>query len=317
MPAIHMSPPAPRTHEESISQRGWTVTARKAPIIGSPLLEEYSEALGSVLTLPEILFGNSSLQLRHEASGVVLSFAAFDALKQWKLDNLPPLKVPVAKEWQAARQQEIAQQQAVVLDYDWTYSTSYAGTLACGQPGSGSRSSQAHAAASGSSSISSPSSSDGCNAAMAAAAVAATSICDGGAATAASDAATQQHVPESEQVSPPAEATAAASCQHQHDQQQRQQPQEPPTWQPTSQQIDRGMLMSKSEPILFYAEVPLYESELDDNGVCQLSVKVGGRLKGLSGLCGLVGGWLSGYGSRSCSQICISGRTGSAHVQIG
>lgn len=28
------------------------------------------------------------------------------------------------------------------------------------------------------------------------------------------------------------------------------------------------------DPILFYDEIPLYESELDDNGVSQLSVKV-------------------------------------------
>ena len=28
------------------------------------------------------------------------------------------------------------------------------------------------------------------------------------------------------------------------------------------------------DPILFYDEVPLYESELDDNGVASLSVKV-------------------------------------------
>ena len=33
-------------------------------------------------------------------------------------------------------------------------------------------------------------------------------------------------------------------------------------------------LLTARDPILFYAEVPLYESELDDNGSSQLSVKV-------------------------------------------
>ncbi len=33
------------------------------------------------------------------------------------------------------------------------------------------------------------------------------------------------------------------------------------------------MLMAR-DPILFYDEIPLYESELDDNGVSQLLVKV-------------------------------------------
>lgn len=33
-------------------------------------------------------------------------------------------------------------------------------------------------------------------------------------------------------------------------------------------------LLRARDPIQFYAEVPLYESELDDNGSSQLSVKV-------------------------------------------
>ena len=33
-------------------------------------------------------------------------------------------------------------------------------------------------------------------------------------------------------------------------------------------------LLTARDPIQFYAEVPLYESELDDNGASQLSVKV-------------------------------------------
>ncbi|GIL82295.1 hypothetical protein Vretimale_7260 [Volvox reticuliferus] len=44
-------------------------------------------------------------------------------------------------------------------------------------------------------------------------------------------------------------------------------------WQPTTEQIDRGLLMER-DPILFYSEVPLYESDLDDNGVCSLTVKL-------------------------------------------
>jgi type 2A phosphatase activator TIP41 len=221
---------ASHVHEESYSVRGWTVHARTAPIIGSTLMDQYSEQLGGVLTLPEICFGNSSLQLRHDASGVVLSFNALDALKQWKADDLPPLKVNLAREWQAARLLEIEKQQAVVLEYDWTYTTSYDGSLSWSPPqfsGSNEEASQqkkqepAHASAE----------------------VAAT------------------------------EAAAPASSKLDGSTQQQQQ-QQLPQWQPSSSQIDRRMLMSKDEPILFYAEVPLYESELDDNGVCQLTVKV-------------------------------------------
>lgn len=45
------------------------------------------------------------------------------------------------------------------------------------------------------------------------------------------------------------------------------------TWQETTDKMDRGMLTAR-DPILFFDEVPLYESELDDNGVSQLRVKV-------------------------------------------
>lgn len=44
-------------------------------------------------------------------------------------------------------------------------------------------------------------------------------------------------------------------------------------WVPTTEQLDRSLLMAR-DPILFFDEVPLYESELDDNGASQLGVKV-------------------------------------------
>jgi len=44
-------------------------------------------------------------------------------------------------------------------------------------------------------------------------------------------------------------------------------------WRGSAQQIDRSALMTR-DPILFYDEVPLHMSELDDNGLSQLTVKV-------------------------------------------
>lgn len=41
----------------------------------------------------------------------------------------------------------------------------------------------------------------------------------------------------------------------------------------TNEQSDKALLMSR-DPILFYDDIPLYLSELDDNGVSELSVKV-------------------------------------------
>lgn len=44
-------------------------------------------------------------------------------------------------------------------------------------------------------------------------------------------------------------------------------------WEATDAQMDRGMLTAR-DPILMYADIPLFESELEDNGVASLSVKV-------------------------------------------
>ena len=46
-----------------------------------------------------------------------------------------------------------------------------------------------------------------------------------------------------------------------------------PAWAPTQEQMNPGLLMSR-DPILYFAEIPLYESELEDHGASQLSVKV-------------------------------------------
>lgn len=257
------------------------------PVVASQLVLHFFVCLlygvpstGGVLTLPEILFGNSSLQLRHDASGVVLSFTALDALKQWKEDDLPPLKVQVAQSWQAARQHEITKQQAMILEYDWTYTTSYTGSVSWSPPQFASSPSAAapgvvpaavsHGATQGNSA---------CKAAVPSLAAAAagagadtsTAHLEHQALSALSTAlpkpaAADLQQPDSESCISTNVSTSSSSSSS-----SKQLPQ----WHATTQQINRQMLMSKDEPILFYAEVPLYESELDDNGVCQLSVKVG------------------------------------------
>jgi hypothetical protein len=46
-----------------------------------------------------------------------------------------------------------------------------------------------------------------------------------------------------------------------------------PSWHPVDERIDRTLLLSR-DPILFYDELTLYESELDDNGTMSLTAKV-------------------------------------------
>lgn len=282
---------------QGISIRGWRVRATKGPIIGDGQIEACSKQLGGVLTVPEILFGNSNLQLTHQASGTTLSFEAVDALRAWRQEDLPPLKVTMAQQWQAARREEIQRQQAVVIEYDWTYTTPYQGTVsvtsdaplqeAAAAAADPQQQQQQHAQQDGQQHAEEPAQ-PSCSAENAGGRPVTRRICtslqgqpqspaaaaQAHAAAAAAAAAEQhsshqQHLGASSTTQPSAAAKAAAAAA----------PRAPtedglPIWQPTSKQANRALLLSRDEPILFFAEVPLYESELDDNGCSQLVAKV-------------------------------------------
>lgn len=138
-------------------------------------------------------------------------------------EALPPLKVTGAGAWQKARQAEIEKQNALLLEYDWTYTTPY----------TGSTTTTADMAAT----IANGSSANGAGSANVAEAPASTQG-EGGDASA-----------------------AAASCSA------------PAQWEETEEGMDRDLLQRR-DPILFYDDVPLYESEMDDSGVCRCSVKL-------------------------------------------
>lgn len=53
--------------------------------------------------LPEMVFGESCLVLKHVESGTKIHFNAFDALSGWKLESLPPVEVPAAAQWKFRR----------------------------------------------------------------------------------------------------------------------------------------------------------------------------------------------------------------------
>lgn len=46
-----------------------------------------------------MVFGDSSLVLKHMSSGTKIHFNAFDALTGWKQEALPPVEVPAAAIW--------------------------------------------------------------------------------------------------------------------------------------------------------------------------------------------------------------------------
>lgn len=46
-----------------------------------------------------MVFGDSSLVLKHFDSGIKIHFNALDALFGWKKEALPPVEVPAAAKW--------------------------------------------------------------------------------------------------------------------------------------------------------------------------------------------------------------------------
>jgi hypothetical protein len=324
-----------------VGVQAWRITSCKRPIIGDKQLERYQAELGGVLTVPEILFGNSHLTLHHAPSGerlpadwqraapprsavsgnprshpacdpppppagVAIRFLALDALKAWQQENLPPLKVQGASAWQRAREKEIRNQNALILEYDWTFTSPYTGTIVPGYSGAGAAAAAdgaegAPAAAQGGGPPAGAADGDAC---AEGGSGAGSGGC--GAAAAGLGITTSMGAVDLEAATAAAAAATAAAPQQQTGPSPSGSPARAPGgpgplwWQPTSQQIDRSMLMQR-EPILYYDEVTLYESELDDNGTCQLVAKVRAGQGGLiPGWQGRWGGW--GRGARSAAR---------------
>ncbi|KAG0479285.1 hypothetical protein HPP92_010143 [Vanilla planifolia] len=103
--------------------RGWEIESCKRSILGSTPLREWEEKLGTK-HLPEMVFGESFLKLLHLETGISIHFNAFDALKGWKQEGLPPVEVPAAAKWKF-RSKPLQQ---VILDYDYTFTTPYCGS---------------------------------------------------------------------------------------------------------------------------------------------------------------------------------------------
>ncbi|KAL6494658.1 TIP41-like protein [Orobanche gracilis] len=103
--------------------RGWEIETRKRSILSSSLLQEWEEKL-QTSHLPEMVFGESCLVLKHVSSGVKVHFNAFDALCGWKKESLPPVAVPAAAKWKFRSKPD----DQVILDYDYTFTTPYCGS---------------------------------------------------------------------------------------------------------------------------------------------------------------------------------------------
>ena len=79
--------------EGGVEIGGWRVESTHGHMSGETELEEIKEKLGGVVRIPEIVFGQNTLQVRHLATGLTIRFDTVDALKAWAAAKRPPLQV--------------------------------------------------------------------------------------------------------------------------------------------------------------------------------------------------------------------------------
>lgn len=174
------------------NQGAFAISSRKLPISKSGPIDDMSRRLG--IPIPEMIFGDNLVAIHHKPSGWRIEFTAEAALDQVDKTGANMLQVAYAGEWSSSRERSTAHDiREVVKPYDWSYSTTYAGTET-------------------------PSTS--------------TTAATGAAAT--------------KKALEPAAADKAIPLE----------------------------LLKRRDPILFFDEVVLFESELDDNGISVYSVKV-------------------------------------------
>lgn len=186
-------------------QGPFLISSRKLPISKAGPIDAMSASLG--IPVPEMIFGDNLVAIQHGPSGWALEFSAAAALDQVDKTGANMLQVAYAGEWSSSRLKSSAHDiQQVVKPYDWSYSTTYAGTETVGKG-------QERLAR-----------------------------CSSGSGSAGESSSSRATSGEKDSTTPP-----------------KQIPLE---------------LLKRRDPILFFDEVVLFESELDDNGISLYSVKV-------------------------------------------
>eukprot|EP01090_Pellita_catalonica_P003065 TRINITY_DN12692_c0_g1_i1.p1 TRINITY_DN12692_c0_g1~~TRINITY_DN12692_c0_g1_i1.p1 ORF type:complete len:276 (-),score=45.16 TRINITY_DN12692_c0_g1_i1:52-879(-) len=113
--------------EKGVILRGgeWKIHSRNRAICNTTELDALQEKLKAP-QLPEMVFGNSFLKIEHSPSGLALEFTALGGLQNWDISKPADVTVSYAEKWQNERSKH---SKAVTESYDWTFTTSYSGTL--------------------------------------------------------------------------------------------------------------------------------------------------------------------------------------------
>ncbi|CAK7202621.1 Tap42 interacting protein [Sporothrix eucalyptigena] len=206
-------------------QGQWQISSRKLPISRAGAIDELNERI--TIPVPEMIFGDNQVAIRHLPSGWAIWFDAGDALDQVDKTGQGRLQVAYASDWASSREMSSVEGISDVRPYDWSYTTPYKGTeQVVGGPAGESSSTVA---------------------AETAPAPVVNGVPSEEASTSAND------------ILPPPPPSSSPFLRL------------TPTSTVTSLPLD---LLRRRDPIVFHDDVILYESELDDNGISVLRVKI-------------------------------------------
>lgn len=111
----------------SHTQSRFRITTRKLPISKADTIDGLTERIG--IPMPEMIFGDNMVSLTHLPTRWSLTFSTPDALDAVDKTDRNMLKVAHAHDWESTRELTTRKIKEVVRPYDWSYSTTYTGTL--------------------------------------------------------------------------------------------------------------------------------------------------------------------------------------------
>lgn len=218
-------------------QGSFEVASRKLPISKAGPIEALEKDLG--IPVPEMIFGDNLVSVTHLPTGWRVEFGARDALDAVDKTGDNMLQVAYAGEWSASRERTSAGIREVVRPFDWSYSTTYKGTV-----------------------ILPPETvENGMSEAEAEADVDATTETGTGTET-------DKNGASAEDTTEKTQSSESSSSNSSSKRKRRRL-----TFAPTDEPIPLELL-KRRDPIRFFDDVMLYESELDDNGISVLSAKL-------------------------------------------
>ncbi|KAI0534667.1 TIP41-like family-domain-containing protein [Xylaria digitata] len=112
-------------------QGSFVITSRKLPISKAGPIEAMEKDIK--IPVPEMIFGDNLVSITHAPTGWRIEFNARDALDAVDKTGDNMLRVAYASEWSASREQTSAGIREIVRPFDWSYSTTYKGTVVHGQ----------------------------------------------------------------------------------------------------------------------------------------------------------------------------------------